>query len=160
MACLFITETVSVYCAVRTKYLYILQITFPLQIQAPLACFSCSPPKINFKIFVQIQPSKRHHISSPCCPPQKKQNSAQISPPPPAAYPNSPLPITITFSLNKTFIPFFQPTLNRRTSGHCLGTSRTLTSPYPSAIIDIAPLTGPQPHPLFRLSLLLSSSKC
>ena len=77
-ACLVIIETVSVYCAVRTKYLYIFQIKFRLQIQAALACFSYSPPKINFKIFAQIGTSKRHHISSP-----NTKTQPKCPPPPP-----------------------------------------------------------------------------
>jgi len=56
IVCLAITETVSVYCAVRTGYLYIAQIMIRLEIQAALACFSCSPPKISFKIFAQTEP--------------------------------------------------------------------------------------------------------
>ena len=106
-ACLVIIETVSVYCAVRTKYLYIFQIKFRLQIQAALACFSCSPPKINFKFFAQIGPSKRHHISSP-----NTKLSPNVHLLPPAAYPNSPPPITITSSHPQSFYLIFSAYLN------------------------------------------------
>ena len=125
IGCLVIIETVSVYCAVRTKYLYIIQIKFRLQIQAALACFSCSPLKISFKIFAQIRPSKRHHLSSPCYLPSTKL-SPNVNLLLPAAYPNSSPPITIPSSLPKCFTSFSQPTLTRRTSGHCLGTFRAL----------------------------------
>jgi hypothetical protein len=40
--------------------------------------------------------------------------------------PNSPLPVTL--SALPSALPFFQPTLNRRTRGHCLGTGNLRSS--------------------------------
>jgi hypothetical protein len=87
--------------------------------------FLCSLPKINFKIFAQVHQSQ-HDENFVIMPPSKPEKSAEMLNFFPLMHiPNYQITITVRALFPNT-LPCFQLTFARRTSGHCLGTLRTV----------------------------------
>ena len=68
----------------------------------------------------------------------------------PVVYSNSPVFITLPYLVSNT-VPCVQPIFTRRTSGHCLGSFRSVTFSVPPPVINIVPAL----HPLHLIAFLL-----
>ena len=96
------------------------------------ACLSCNPAKNqlqNFSVKKKITPPNEFAIYSRCYPPNinlSKKNSTSV---PCCTIPTVHFPSNYLLHI-PTFLPCYNPTFTRRTSGHCLRTFRAVNLPH------------------------------
>ena len=116
----FITEKECVYCAVRTGYLYIIQVSFSIyrcQTQTHVTLQLSHPPLSEFtKNPPQIPAHPKSMTIHSHCSPSQTQNSVQIV----TLLPTTTSTSFTLFSCLPKVLQCFQATFCRRTSGHIL----------------------------------------